>query len=79
MLVSLPQLWSAVRTVVPWQLLTLTAAVHGGGLVWTAHLNAEGFFSRPVAGRDGTIYVVDTNWMLYAVRPPQPSRPGGTP
>jgi hypothetical protein len=55
------------------------AAYDGGGLVWTAHLDEEGWFSQPVVGRDGTIYVVDTNWMLYAVRPPQPSRPGGTP
>jgi putative pyrroloquinoline-quinone binding quinoprotein len=55
------------------------AAYDGGGLVWTAHLNDEGWFSQPVVGRDGTIYVVDTNWMLYAVRPPQPSRSGGTP
>lgn len=42
----------------------------GGRERWLARLRAD-YFSPPAVDRDGVVYVVGTNWTLYAVRPPK--------
>lgn len=44
----------------------------GGTERWAADLHDRGLFSPPAVGRNGVVYVVGTNWILYAVRPPDP-------
>ena len=48
----------------------LSAYDRSGTARWTTDLHGDGWFSRPVVGPSGVLYVVDTKWTLYAVRPP---------
>ena len=48
----------------------LTAYNREAGERWTTDLHTDGYLSRPVVGRDGMLYALGSNWILYAVRPP---------
>jgi hypothetical protein len=48
----------------------LSAYDRSGTARWTTGLHGDGWFSRPAVGPSGVLYVVDTKWILYAVRPP---------
>jgi len=48
----------------------LSAYDRFGTARWTTDLHGDGWFSRPAVGPSGVLYVVDTKWILHAVRPP---------
>ena len=52
----------------------LTAFDRIGTACWRADLPSGALYSRPAADAAGIVYVVGTDWMLYAVRPPGPAR-----